>query len=584
MTHNESGRSMVEIMGVLAVIGVLSVGGIMGYQSAKRKHDCNELVAEVNKQAVTAAQQMALGKDPEEVDVGFLFSEIERPSIQGENTSSYPEGNLPSNSGGNSPSNSGENSPSSFRAHKRGIFSKTPIPVNEEFFKLPIAGLDEITCNQLKTMSGETIRRIDCQKQEDNSYTAEVIYHKNLSPTEGVLPEEKTGGSGSSTSSNGGTGNSTTRAFDEDPEGCEVQNYQYCANKTCIMKNEVCPSGSALCVEFFGTSENNTGGYAGTANGKNCNCPKGKVWHAENKKCIPACSGHGNLVNNEKCECQNGYSGTVCEIECSSHGTVVNNKCTCIKGFTGEICESEINCGRHGSLNDDNTCTCDNGWFGPLCDAGCWDQNMSINEIINPSTSYFSRCNQLCDTGKYYLYISSTTTCEKGPTSAGSCQNLPSSKKRKKQYSASDDARVAKFLGLVDNNGNPILLGEEEALKLTKNMVWYDVLLDYYSSASICNAVGMHLASIDDIGCDDKSNQSNSSVCKKNGVGSKVVQALASLYLHNSTANVASYISGTKQGCVPAHIWLNQGELNYNSSLRFDISKQTAGAYILCVE
>ena len=31
---NESGRSMVEMLGVLAIIGVLSVGGVAGYHYA----------------------------------------------------------------------------------------------------------------------------------------------------------------------------------------------------------------------------------------------------------------------------------------------------------------------------------------------------------------------------------------------------------------------------------------------------------------------------------------------------------------------------------------------------------------------
>ena len=40
----ESGRSMVEMLGVLAIIGVLSVGGIAGYTTAMRSHRANEIV------------------------------------------------------------------------------------------------------------------------------------------------------------------------------------------------------------------------------------------------------------------------------------------------------------------------------------------------------------------------------------------------------------------------------------------------------------------------------------------------------------------------------------------------------------
>ena len=41
---NESGRSMVEMLGVLAIIGVLCVGGITGYTTAMRAHHANEIV------------------------------------------------------------------------------------------------------------------------------------------------------------------------------------------------------------------------------------------------------------------------------------------------------------------------------------------------------------------------------------------------------------------------------------------------------------------------------------------------------------------------------------------------------------
>lgn len=44
MKRNENGRSMIEILGVLAIIGVLSVGGIYGYKVAVQKHRANEIV------------------------------------------------------------------------------------------------------------------------------------------------------------------------------------------------------------------------------------------------------------------------------------------------------------------------------------------------------------------------------------------------------------------------------------------------------------------------------------------------------------------------------------------------------------
>ena len=58
----EQGRSMVEMLGVLAVVGVLSVGGIAGYTYAMDKHKSNELLNEASKRAVVVAAQIASGR------------------------------------------------------------------------------------------------------------------------------------------------------------------------------------------------------------------------------------------------------------------------------------------------------------------------------------------------------------------------------------------------------------------------------------------------------------------------------------------------------------------------------------------
>ena len=54
MKKNESGRSMGEMLGVLAIIGVLSVGGIAGYTMAMNRYRANEIIDSANKYAVIA--------------------------------------------------------------------------------------------------------------------------------------------------------------------------------------------------------------------------------------------------------------------------------------------------------------------------------------------------------------------------------------------------------------------------------------------------------------------------------------------------------------------------------------------------
>ena len=49
MKHiNENGRSMVEMLGVLAIIGVLSVGGIAGYSKAMNKYKINKTTDQIS--------------------------------------------------------------------------------------------------------------------------------------------------------------------------------------------------------------------------------------------------------------------------------------------------------------------------------------------------------------------------------------------------------------------------------------------------------------------------------------------------------------------------------------------------------
>ena len=46
--NDQRGRSMVEMLGVLAIIGVLSVGGIAGYSAAMDKLKLNKYATDIN--------------------------------------------------------------------------------------------------------------------------------------------------------------------------------------------------------------------------------------------------------------------------------------------------------------------------------------------------------------------------------------------------------------------------------------------------------------------------------------------------------------------------------------------------------
>ena len=58
----EAGRSMVEMLGTLAIIGVLSVGGIAGYTYGMNRYYTNELLAGASARAVIVSSQISFGQ------------------------------------------------------------------------------------------------------------------------------------------------------------------------------------------------------------------------------------------------------------------------------------------------------------------------------------------------------------------------------------------------------------------------------------------------------------------------------------------------------------------------------------------
>jgi len=63
MLKMQNGRSMVEMLGVLAVVGVLSIGAIYGYRFAMDKYHANEIVHGVGMMAMSAQTQIEVTGD-----------------------------------------------------------------------------------------------------------------------------------------------------------------------------------------------------------------------------------------------------------------------------------------------------------------------------------------------------------------------------------------------------------------------------------------------------------------------------------------------------------------------------------------
>ena len=63
MKKLENGRSMIEMLGVLAIIGVLSIGGLAGYTMAMNRHKANNVLDYVSRVAVIAQTNATKSSD-----------------------------------------------------------------------------------------------------------------------------------------------------------------------------------------------------------------------------------------------------------------------------------------------------------------------------------------------------------------------------------------------------------------------------------------------------------------------------------------------------------------------------------------
>lgn len=84
--NEESGRSMVEMLGVLAIIGVLSIGGISGYSKAMSKYRVNKTLDQIsmlvmNVRSMYSANVDYTGLDAKiAIQMGIIPSDMLDPS------------------------------------------------------------------------------------------------------------------------------------------------------------------------------------------------------------------------------------------------------------------------------------------------------------------------------------------------------------------------------------------------------------------------------------------------------------------------------------------------------------------------
>ena len=79
---SESGRSMVEMLGVLAIIGILSIGGIVGYSYGMDKHKANQTINDIMLMGVHTMKINVQAKQnivPARVTIVRWLSQVAKP-------------------------------------------------------------------------------------------------------------------------------------------------------------------------------------------------------------------------------------------------------------------------------------------------------------------------------------------------------------------------------------------------------------------------------------------------------------------------------------------------------------------------
>ena len=90
--------------------------------------------------------------------------------------------------------------------------------------------------------------------------------------------------------------------------------------------------------------------------------------------CDIDCGAHGHCIA-DRCVCQTGWSGSLCDIEaceddCNNAGICIDKQCVCNDHFIGPTCGSVRcvhDCFGHGECVEGH-CNCDEGYMGEICD------------------------------------------------------------------------------------------------------------------------------------------------------------------------------------------------------------------------
>ena len=389
MELGQNGRSMVEMLGSMAIVGVLSVGAIGGYSYAMNKHRTNELIYEATKRAQWVGTQLELNNSA--------------PSLNTFGTDSFGFGSF------------------------SGIDNNLP---NANQFGIQVSDLNKSVCDNLVNHLERTgvirdVTNVDCQ-----AGTATLVFNRDLSTSDSEITPDEPEVSGE-VSAQASTEVPTTQ--DPDEVHCSGNGSWNGSSCTCDYgwggdDCSLCSGHSMLWAEYGWCScDDGWDGEDCSINGNITNCSGNGIWHfcgaycecnsgytggdcseegtqEEQEETIPAritdpeestlpesevtgpafnCNGHGDYYGGRCCNCYDGWNGCACDEDkrnaCGEHGVWIDSSegasgsCSCESGYTGPDCaQLDHPCNGHGtwiiaSGFPNGLCSCDSGWYGSNC-------------------------------------------------------------------------------------------------------------------------------------------------------------------------------------------------------------------------
>ncbi len=346
----ESGRSMVEMLGVLAIIGVLTVGGVAGFNFAMNKHRANEIIQGVKERAVIGSGQRIN-------DHAVDFHE-------------FPELIIDYTTSGRNTGLNGE----------------------KEFFSVDVADVPQAVCQNVLNMNWDWPSGVFVNGVREDTCPAEnsqmtFVFAADLS---GKIAQEQDPCYGYG---------QCCRVLDTDTRQIEVG--QLLLDKICRgTNNEICCSPSTLDCRYGEDIDR----YEPFQDTRSTCLNDGKHKCDNQLNCICRNCPNGSMVQNAACDCScpSGYQDNPCDtgyyqdgVLNDTFGNTLCYKCTACPGNetppANKCSVARTEAGQNGcpdrTVYNEVPCACDSGYTTNACVAGT-NYQMDMKTLTDGTQCY----------------------------------------------------------------------------------------------------------------------------------------------------------------------------------------------------